>query len=58
VIGDPTTATREQGEEILDTLANSWVQVLTELYHLRWVVREESTWARGHETGFIQKTLV
>ena len=57
VIGDPTTATREQGEEILDTLANSWVQVLIELYHLRWVVREETTWARGHETGFIQKTL-
>jgi creatinine amidohydrolase len=56
VIGDPTTATREQGEEILDTLANSWVQVLTELYHLEWVVREEATWERGQYTGHIQST--
>ena len=54
VIGDPTTATREQGEAILSTLADSWVQALTELYELRWVVREEQTWGRGHETGFIQ----
>lgn len=56
VIGDPTTATREQGDAILDTLANSWVQVLTELYHLRWLVREEPTWERGHHTGHIQQT--
>lgn len=56
VIGDPTTATREQGEAILDTLADSWVQVLTELYHLRWVVREEATWDRGAHTGHIQKS--
>jgi creatinine amidohydrolase len=56
VIGDPTTATREQGEEILDTLANSWVQVLTELYHLEWVVREEATWERSQYTGHIQTT--
>ena len=26
MIGDPTGATREQGEEILDTLSDSWVQ--------------------------------
>ncbi|XAH23662.1 creatininase family protein [Xylophilus sp. GW821-FHT01B05] len=54
VIGDPTTATREQGMEILETLAASWVQVLTELHALRWVVREEATWERGHHAGFIQ----
>jgi creatinine amidohydrolase len=54
VIGDPTSATREQGEEILDTLADSWVQALTELFALRWVVRDEPTWGRGHEQGFIQ----
>jgi creatinine amidohydrolase len=54
VIGDPTRATREQGLEILDTLAASWVQVLTELHALSWVVREEATWGRGAERGFIQ----
>ena len=54
VIGDPTHATREQGIEILETLSDSWVQALTELHALRWVVRAEATWARGHETGFIQ----
>ncbi len=54
VIGDPTTATREQGLEILDTLSASWVQALTELHQLRWVVRDQPTWGRGHESGFIQ----
>ena len=56
VIGDPTSATRAQGEEILDTLADSWVQALTELYQLRWLVREEATWERGHHTGHVQAT--
>ena len=54
VIGDPTTATREQGEAILASLSDSWVQALVELHALRWVVREEQTWGRGHETGFVQ----
>ncbi|WP_295379067.1 creatininase family protein [uncultured Pseudacidovorax sp.] len=54
VIGDPTSATREQGQEILDTLADSWVQALTELYQLRWLVREEATWERGQFTGHIE----
>lgn len=57
VIGDPTTATREQGLEILDTLADSWVQALTELHEMQWVVREEPTWERGHQTGFIQQPI-
>ena len=57
VIGDPTTATREQGEAILDSLADSWVKAITELYTMRWVVREEPTWERGHHTGHIQQTL-
>jgi len=30
------------------------VQALTELYALRWIVRDAPTWGRGHETGFIQ----
>lgn len=57
VIGDPTTATREQGEAILDSLANSWVQAITELHAMQWVVREQATWERGHHTGHIQQTL-
>lgn len=57
VIGDPTSATREQGLEILDTLSASWVQVLTELHALRWVVRDAPTWERGHQTGHIQQSL-
>ncbi len=54
VIGDPTSATREQGEEILSTLADSWVQALTELYELRWLVRDEATWERGQYHGHIE----
>ena len=54
VIGDPTTATREQGIEILETLSDSWVQALTELHALRWVVREEATWERGHQQGHVE----
>ncbi len=57
VIGDPTGATREQGLEILSTLAASWAQALTELHALRWVVREEATWGRTAETGHIQQHL-
>jgi len=54
VIGDPTHATVEQGREILETLSDSWMQVLAELHALDWVVRTESTWERGHQAGFIQ----
>ena len=54
VIGDPTSATPEQGEDILSTLADSWVQALTELYQLRWLVRDEATWERGHYQGHIE----
>ena len=57
VIGDPTGATREQGLAILDSLAASWVQVLTELHQLRWLTREEPTWERAHHTGHIQASL-
>src|SRR3954466_671915 len=36
VIGDPFGATPEQGEEILDTLSNSWVTAITDLYQMQW----------------------
>ncbi|NJP11527.1 MAG: creatininase family protein [Leptolyngbyaceae cyanobacterium RU_5_1] len=35
VIGDPTTATREKGDRILDSLANGWVQVIQDVYRFR-----------------------
>jgi len=57
VIGDPLPATKEQGEAILESLAVGWAQAITELHELRWVVRDEATWARGQYTGHIQQDL-
>ena len=56
-IGDPLPATREQGLEILESLALGWSQAITELHQLRWVVRDELTWGRGQQTGHIQQSL-
>lgn len=44
VIGDPTPSTVEQGKAILDSLADSWVQAITELHAMQWPVREAQTW--------------
>jgi creatinine amidohydrolase len=38
VIGDPTPATREQGEQILASLAASWAKGIEELHRMQWVV--------------------
>lgn len=57
VIGDPLPATREQGEAILDSLAASWAQAITELHALSWPAREETTWGLGHHTGHVQQSL-
>ena len=57
IIGDPMPATREQGLEILESLAVGWAQAITELHQLRWVVREEATWGRAGHTGHIQQSL-
>ena len=57
VIGDPLGATPEQGEDILKTLAASWVQAITDLYQMKWVVREAESWGQGHQTGHIQQAL-
>jgi creatinine amidohydrolase len=35
VIGDPTVATAEKGERILESLASGWVQVIQDVYHFR-----------------------
>lgn len=54
VIGDPTGATREQGEAILDSLATSWAAAIKEFHELEWITRDEPTWARSHFTGHVE----
>ncbi|MEJ7931072.1 creatininase family protein [Ramlibacter sp. AN1015] len=54
VIGDPRGATRAQGEDILATLAASWAQAITELFEMRWVVRDAPTWGHAHQHGHIE----
>ncbi len=56
VIGDPLPATREQGEVILASLADSWAQAITELHALRWAPREAATWGRSHHAGHVEGT--
>lgn len=56
IIGDPLPATAEQGHDILDSLATSWAQAMTELHELRWAPRAEATWSRAQHTGHIQTT--
>lgn len=57
VIGDPLPATQEQGEAILESLAASWAQAITELHALRWTARDEATWGRAQHTGHIERGL-
>lgn len=54
VIGDPLPATPEQGQAILDSLVASWVGILTEIHHLTWPTRAETTWERGTYQGHIE----
>ena len=53
VIGDPLAATREQGLEILDSLAESWARAITEFHAMQWVVRPEVSWGTSNQTGDI-----
>jgi creatinine amidohydrolase len=53
VIGDPLPATREQGLEILDSLADSWVQAITEFHQMQWVVRSDVSWGTSNQAGDI-----
>lgn len=55
IIGDPTPATAEQGQAILDSLAGSWAAAITELHQLQWAPREETTWARSQFQGHVQQ---
>ncbi len=54
MIGDPTPATREQGEGLLDSLAASWAQAIIEIHRMAWVERREPTWGKQHWQGFVQ----
>ncbi len=54
VIGDPFPATPEQGQEILDSLAASWAQGITDLHRMHWVERNERSWGKVHQEGDIQ----
>jgi creatinine amidohydrolase len=54
VIGDPMEATREQGEDILDTLSASWAQAITDIFHMQWVVRDVASWGHVHQQGHIE----
>ena len=53
VIGDPTGATPEQGFQILQELGSGWAQVITEIHQAQWVKRSETTWGRGHYSGYV-----
>ena len=53
VIGDPMGATREQGLEILDSLAASWAQAITDFHQMQWVVRDDVSWGTSNQTGDI-----
>jgi creatinine amidohydrolase len=54
VIGDPLPATPEQGRAILESLAESWAQGITDLHKMHWIEREERSWGRMHQSGDIQ----
>jgi len=51
VIGDPLPSTPEQGAAILDSLAESWAQVITEVHQMTWVTRAEPAWGTGQWQG-------
>ncbi len=53
IIGDPLPATPEQGQVILDSLAESWAQGITDLFHMHWLARDEQSWGRAHHAGDI-----
>ena len=51
VIGDPLPATAEQGQAILDSLADSWAQGITDLHAMQWIERDAPSWGRTHLDG-------
>lgn len=56
VIGDPTPATQEQGEAMLDSLATSWAAAIKEFHELQWITRDEPSWGRSQFAGHVQQS--
>jgi creatinine amidohydrolase len=54
VIGDPRSATREQGEQLLEQLSTQWAKAIGEVHRMDWPAREATTWARSQYTGHIE----
>jgi len=53
VIGDPLPATPEQGLAILESLAASWAEGITDLHRMQWLQREAQSWGMAHHHGDI-----
>ncbi|NET34340.1 MAG: creatininase family protein [Cyanothece sp. SIO1E1] len=43
VLGDPTTATREKGDRLLESVSNGWVQVIQDIYQFQ----QPQAWQRS-----------
>jgi creatinine amidohydrolase len=57
VIGDPLPSKPEEGQAILDSLADSWAQAITELHQMRWIERPEQSWGTAAYSGHITTAL-
>ncbi|MGL4574157.1 MAG: creatininase family protein [Burkholderiaceae bacterium] len=57
VIGDPLPSKLEEGQAILDSLADSWARAITELHQMRWADRPEESWGASAYAGHITQTL-
>ncbi len=57
VIGDPTQATLELGETLLEQLGTQWANAITEIHQAQWIQRSEPSWGKGHYNGFIQRHI-
>jgi creatinine amidohydrolase len=54
VIGDPTPATLEQGQMLLDQLGSQWAKAIGEVHRMQWLTRPQATWGRSQYSGHIQ----
>ncbi|MNN98215.1 hypothetical protein D3C81_2175530 [compost metagenome] len=54
MIGDPTPATLEQGQMLLDQLGSQWAKAIGEVHRMQWLTRPQATWGRSQYSGHIQ----
>lgn len=50
----PDPGDSEQGQGLLESLAVSWAQAISEIHRMEWVVRHEASWGKHHWNGFVQ----